>query len=219
MLQSNFEMYLIYGCVYLLQLALTNALWLGLAWYGWHLWRRARRQLADMTVDERAVQRRPLIQRMAAQWIRLLAMCVVMALLYDYWREVQMRRSAHDCTRVVANQDGWGSEPGRLARMEPGFKAPGKVVGGGLYIGEECEVIDRPNLIIVGPSIKYMGLLRVYDAKTGELLGREFVPMPDSDIDFDPREISQSGGDGEGGIRVGIRLPPTAWDRFKAWMP
>lgn len=219
MLQSNFELYLTYGFVYLLQIALTNILWIGLAWYGWRVWRGAQRQLADMPADQRIAQRDILVKRAAMRWSRLFVLCVMLYVIHDYWREVEMRRSAHDCIRRVANKDGKGGEPGRLARIEPGYKAPVKATGGGLYIGEECQIIDRPNPNIFGSSIKYMGLMRVYDAKTGELLAREFVPMPDRDIEFEPDEISQRGADEDGVTSVSIQLPPAAWDRFKARMP
>lgn len=86
----------------------------------------------------------------------------------------------------------------------------------GPYVGEACSVAagDKGG-ILQG----YSGLLRLYDAQSGALLARTFVPNPESGIHWEEDEMWQQGGDENGTSGASIHLPPTAWDRFKARLP
>ena len=86
----------------------------------------------------------------------------------------------------------------------------------GPYVGEACAVAggDKGGLLE-----GYSGLLSLYDAQSGELLARTFVPNPESGIYWEEDEVWQRGSDENGTSGATIQLPPTTWDRFKATLP
>lgn len=110
----------------------------------------------------------------------------------DYRLDVQYRESATNCKRSTSPD--------------------------GQYIGEKCYVPNRNTSNVVGRP-GFSGLLKLYDATTGELLAREFVPNPSEDMQWKKGELMQWGDDDNGTAIASISLPPTAWDRFLVRFP
>lgn len=172
---------------------LENLLWIGLALYGWVLWRRARGLLAALPGPGQVADRRAILRSSLWRFARILGLCAVLSLVTDLAHDARMRGSAHDCKRSLD--------------------------GSGTYIGEECSVDGARDNNSWGQGTRYWGLLSVYDARSGALLAREFVPQPESNIQWDKDAVWQQGGDSNGTNGARIALPPTAWERLKARLP
>jgi len=116
----------------------------------------------------------------------------LVALAYDYHSDVQVRKTAHNCRRSISTQDS------------------------GRYIGERCSVDGGDHGGVPQGS---SGLIRIYDAKTGQLLAREFVPNPETEPEWTADKFIQLGYSNRGTDGAVIELPPGAWARFKARLP
>lgn len=116
----------------------------------------------------------------------------LVALAYGYYSDVQVRKTAHNCRRSISTQDS------------------------GHYIGERCSVDGGDHGGVPQGS---SGLIRIYDAKTGQLLAREFVPNPETAPEWTADKFIQLGYSNRGADGAVIYLPPSAWDRFKARLP
>ncbi|MDH4450156.1 MAG: hypothetical protein QE265_06135 [Rhodoferax sp.] len=171
---------------------LVNLLWFGLATYALVLLRRVRRQLVAMPAHDRPHLKRPLIKQTLTRFVRLAVLWCVLTAVFNYWLDVDVRRSAYDCKRSTSEQ----------------YKD--------MYFAEVCLVVggDRGYL----PE-GYTVILNLYDSKTGDLLGREFVSNPYGSVDWQDDLVGQSGWDKDGISGAAIHLPPSDWDRFKARLP
>ncbi|MDH4450157.1 MAG: hypothetical protein QE265_06140 [Rhodoferax sp.] len=171
---------------------LVNLLWFGLATYALVLVRRVRRQLAAMPAQDRPHLKRPLIKQTLTRFVRLGVLWCVLTAVFNYWLDVDVRRSAYDCKRSTSEQ----------------YKD--------VYFAEKCSLVGGGN---AGVEQGSTGLLSLYDAKTGDLLTREFVPNPTGPVRWKDGEIRLGGSDQYGTSGRIIFLPPSDWDRFKAKLP
>lgn len=126
------------------------------------------------------------------RFIVIAGLWFLVTLTFGYYNDVQVRRSAHDCRRSLSTKDS------------------------GLYIGERCSVDGTDNGGVPQGS---SGLIRIYDAKTGQLLAREFVPNPETEPEWAADKFIQLGYSNRGTDGAVIELPPGAWARFKARLP
>ena len=188
---------LMWGVYLVLNWMILHAFWIGAALYGWRLWRRMQRELAAQ-VGADVVQRKAVQRRYVKRFLVVACLWYAAGTVWFYYKDAQARQSVHNCYKSVSTKDG------------------------GAYIGEECTLFKQPWSNAEGTAGVYRGysiLVRIYSAKTGELLAEDFIANPEGDFLWGKDYVMHQAADANGSYAHVIELPPSGWQQFKAKLP
>jgi len=188
---------LMWGVYLALSWMILHAFWIGATFYGWRLWRRMRRELAEQAVVNVA-QRKAVQHRYVKRFLVVACLWYAAGTVWFYYKDAQARQSAYNCDKSVSTEDG------------------------GAYIGEECALLKQPWSNAEGTAGVYggfSGLVRIYSAKTGELLAEEFVANPEGALHWEKHRAWIQSEGVYGSYAFVIQLPPSQWQKFKAKLP
>ena len=185
--------------VLVLNWLIDHAFWIGAAIYGRSLWRRMRRELTEQVSIE-AGQRKAVQRRYLKRFLVVACLWYTAGSAWFYYKDAQARQSAYDCDkrRSFSTEDG------------------------GLYIGERCSLAKQPwsnKEGTAGVRDGFSSLVRIYSAKTGELLAEEFVANPEGALHWEKHRVWIHSEGVYGSYAYVIQLPPSSWQQFKAKLP
>ena len=196
---GELNMWTVMWSVYLaLSWMILHAFWIGAALYGLRLLRRMQCELAEQVPIEAAQRKAAVQRRYLKRFLVVACLWYVAGTVWFYYKDAQARQSAYNCDKSVSTEDG------------------------GAYIGEECALLRQPWSNAEGTAGVYRGfsvLVRIYSAKTGELLAEGFVANPEGSLFWRKNYVLIQGGDGDGAYAHVIELPPSRWQQFKAKLP
>ncbi len=186
-----------WGVYLALSWMILHAFWIGATLYGWRLWRRMQRELAAQVGADMA-QRKAVQRRYVKRFLVVACLWYAAGTVWFYYKDAQARQSAYNCDKSVSTEDG------------------------GAYIGEECALLKQPWSNAEGTAGVYRGfsgLVRIYSAKTGELLAEEFVANPEGALHWENHRAWIKSEGVYGSYAFVIQLPPSQWQQFKAKLP
>jgi len=186
-----------WGVYLALSWIILHAFWIGATLYGWRLWRRMQRELAEQ-VGADVVLRKAVQRCYVKRFLVVACLWYAAGTVWFYYKDAQARQSAYNCDKSVSTEDG------------------------GAYIGEECALLKQPWSNAEGTAGVYGGfssLVRIYSTKTGELLAEEFVANPEGALHWEEHRAWIQSEGVYGSYAYVIQLPPSQWQQFKAKLP
>jgi hypothetical protein len=186
-------MWTVYRVIYEL---IQNAFWIGAAIYAWRLWCRMREELTEQPSIVKT-QRKAVARRYLKKFFVVAGVWYVVGWSWFYHFDILARKGAYDCERNVSTEDG------------------------GLYVSEKCFTPPRGlnGGGTAGFPSGYSILVRIYSAKTGELLVEDFIANPEGDFLWGKDYVMHQAADANGSYAHVIQLPPSQWQQFKAKLP